>query len=86
MKSGSESLKSLAPLEVVLSLDHTDGVIPPGLDHVAHSGDGNLLGVILQYVIIIAIFTKSTCIINGLSWINYIDFTFEYRDRPRKDF
>ena len=57
MGSGSGSLTSLAPLEVVTSLDHTHGVSAPGLDHVAHSGDGVLLRVILQYVIIIDIIT-----------------------------
>ena len=44
---------SLAPLEVVISLDHTDGVPAPGLGHVAHRGDGVLLWEILQYVIYI---------------------------------
>ena len=43
----------LAPLDIVLGLDNTDGVIEPGLHHVAHRDHGVLLQVILQYAIII---------------------------------
>ena len=43
---------SLAPLEVVISRDHTDGVHIPGLDHVTHRNHGVLLRVIFQNVII----------------------------------
>lgn len=43
---------SLAPLEVVISRDHTDGVRIPGLDHVTHRNHGVLLRVIFQNVII----------------------------------
>ena len=42
---------SLAPLEVVISRDHTDGVHIPGLDHVTHRNHGVLLRVIFQNVI-----------------------------------
>ena len=57
---------SLAPLEVVISLDHTHGVTTPGLDYVAHRGDGVLLGLVFQYVITIVTII-STCNNNGVS-------------------
>ena len=47
----------MAPHGEVLSLDHTDGVIAPGLGHLAHHHHGVLIGVILQNVIIIVITT-----------------------------
>ena len=49
---GNEMKTSLAPPEVVISLDHTDGVPGSGLDHVAHRGDDVLLRVVFQYVVI----------------------------------
>ena len=56
---------SLAPPEVVISLDHTDGVLAPGLGHVANRGDGVLLWEILQYVIyIIYIYTINQATFN----------------------
>ena len=42
---------SLAPGGVVLGLDHTDGVIGPALEHVAHRNHGVLLRVILEDVV-----------------------------------
>ena len=42
-------LASLAPLEVVPSLDNTDGMAGPFLGHVTHSGQGVILRVVLQY-------------------------------------
>ena len=44
---------SLAPLDIVISLDHTDGVTAPGLDHVINSVHCVCLWVIFQYVITI---------------------------------
>ena len=52
---------SSAPPGVVLSLDNTDGVIVPWLDHVAHEDHGVLIGVILQNVIILITFKVATC-------------------------
>ena len=57
---GSEVKTSLAPLEVVISLDHTNSVLEPGLDHVAHRGDGVLLRMILQYVIYLTVWLIPT--------------------------
>ena len=75
---------SLAPREVVISLDHTDGVKVPGLDHVAHRGDGVLLRVILHYVIRIRVIRiiPATYKNNGPSSIKcQLDFRFKYSDR-----
>ena len=44
---------SLAPLGVILDLDHTDSVTIPGLGHVANRQYGVLTRVILKNVIII---------------------------------
>ena len=50
----------MAPHGVVLGLDHTDGMIGPGLDHLTHKGHGVLLWVILQDVNKIAIIIIAT--------------------------
>ena len=62
MISGSEGLTSMAPLEIVPSLDHTDGELAPGLGHVAHMDQSVLLRVILQYDITGVITIITTCI------------------------
>ena len=48
---------SLAPLGVVLELDHTDGMAVPGLEHVSSFMNCVLHNVILQDVIIIMTIT-----------------------------
>ena len=55
---------SCAPLVIVPSIDHSDGVPGPGLGHLTHSDHGVLLRVILQDVVIICGTTNivlSTC-------------------------
>ena len=52
---------SFAPHGVVLGLDHTDGVIVPGLGHPAHHDHGVLIGVVLQNVIMVNITITATC-------------------------
>ena len=51
---------SLAPHGEVLGLDHTDGVIAPGLGEVAHHNHGVLIGIVFQNVIIYSTIT-ATC-------------------------
>ena len=45
---------SCAPLVIVPSIDHSDGVPGPGLGHLTHCDQGVLLLVILQDVVIIS--------------------------------
>ena len=40
-------LASLAPMGEILSLDHADSVVIPGLKHLPHSHDGVLLYVVV---------------------------------------
>ena len=50
----------MAPRQVVLSLDNTEGMIESAIDHVTHMMEGVILWDISQYVIIIVTPTLHT--------------------------
>ena len=54
-------LALLAPMGEILSLDHADGMVIPGLKHLPHRHDGVLLRHVFQDGVIVVNKVTATC-------------------------
>ena len=63
-------ITNITPFCVFCGLNHTDGMIGPGLGHVPHSSDGVLLWVILLNPVMIVRDVETPCTVYTVATYN----------------